>query len=333
MSVRDSLEVEDLSQGHIVGTLQIDTAHSITAVEARGVLDAIDRLAGEPFSLTVSFHYPHAPFTPAEPYASMYDPAEMPLPPSMNDPMERSPYQNANRNYSGPRYRDPENIRHFIATYYGLVKEIDDWVGKILDKLDQHGLTDKTLVIFVSDHGEMLGSHGMSAKNIFYEESVHVPFLMRLPGVITAGARVKDPVSTRDIFPTILDYLGQAPVEGINAESLRGVIEGRETRDFAVAEWRETRTVPTYMIRSGDWKLLISKLPDAPSIDALYNLADDPYEMHNLLFEGMPENHAMIAAGLKEKLISWLEEAGSPSVQGVRNRQLPTFASCNRFRG
>ena len=81
------------------------------------------------------------------------------------------------------------------------------------------------------------------------------------------------------------------------------------------------------MIRAGDWKLLISKLPDSKSIDALYNLEDDPYEMHNLLYDGMSETHAMIAAGLKDKLISWLEDAGSPSVQGVRNRQLPKFAS------
>ncbi len=71
----------------------------------------------------------------------------------------------------------------------------------------------------------MLGSHGMSRKSIFYEESVHVPFLMRLPGAIEAGTRIKSPVSTRDIFPTVLDYLGQPPVEKINSESLRGVID------------------------------------------------------------------------------------------------------------
>jgi len=320
----ESQDVGKVSQGHIHGALQIDTTKSITAMEAEGVMDAIDRLAGDPFSLTVSFHYPHPPFTPAEPYASMYDPGKMPLPPSMTDPMENSPYTNANKSYSGPRYRDPENIRHFIATYYGLVKEIDDWVGKILDRLDHHGLTDKTLVIFVSDHGEMLGSHGMSGKNIFYDESVQVPFLMRLPGVIPAGTRVQNPVSTRDIFPTIMDYLGQPYQKDLDSQSLRGVIEGREIRDFVVSEWREMSSVPTYMIRSGDWKLLISKLPDAKSKDALYNLKDDPFEMNNLLFKGMPEGHASVAVDLKSKLISWLKEVGSPSVQGVRDRALPS---------
>ena len=167
----------------------------------------------------------------------------------------------------------------------------------------------------------------MTAKNIFYEESVHVPFLMSLPGTIDAGTRITSPVSTRDIFPTIMDYLGQAPRENINSESLRGVIEGREARDFVVAEWREVPNVPTYMIRSGDWKLLISKIPDAASIDALYNLQDDPHELNNLLFDGMPESQARVAADLKLKLISWLEDVNSPSVQGVKDRELPEFSS------
>jgi arylsulfatase A-like enzyme len=322
LSDEQVLALGDPSQGDIQGTLLIDAAHSITAMEAGGVLDAIDRLAGEPFSLTVSFHYPHPPYTPSEPYASMYDPGKMPLPLSITDTMERSPYVDANKQYASPRYRDPDKVRHFIATYYGLVREIDDWVGKILDKLDQHGLADNTLVIFVSDHGEMLGSHGMTSKNIFYEESVHVPFLMRLPGSIAAGTRVKSPVSTRDIFPTIMDYLGQPYQKAINGKSLKAVIESRESRDFVVSEWREMSSVPTYMIRSGDWKLLISKLPDAGSVDALYNLENDPGEMNNLLFEGMPETHTQTATDLKNKLISWLEEVGSPSVQGVRDRAL-----------
>jgi len=327
LSTEEVVALGSPSQGDIHGTLQIDTVHSITAVEARGVLDAIDRFADEPFSLTVSFHYPHPPYTPAEPYASMYPAAEMPLPANILDDRQDSPYKDANKNYESPRYSDPEKVRHFIATYYGLIKEVDDWVGKILDKLDEHGLTDNTLVVFLSDHGEMLGSHGMTSKNIFYEESVHVPLLMRLPGTIAAGTRIEDPVSTRDTFPTVLDYLGQSPREGINSESLRGVIDGRETRDFAVAEWREDSKVPTYMIRSGDWKLLISKIPEAKSIDALYNLKADPHEMVNLLFEGMPESHALVAAELKSKLLSWLDDANSPSLQGVRDRRLPGAVS------
>ena len=94
-----------------------------------------------------------------------------------------------------------------------------------------------------------------------------------------------------------------------------------------MAECRPARNVPTYMIRSGDWKLLISRLPDADSMDALYNLATDPHEMDNLLYEGMPASDARVAAELKEKLLQWLEDANSPAVQGVRDRQLPSPSS------
>jgi len=323
LSVQEIQQLGKPSQGDIHGTLQLEAAQSITAMEAGGVIDAIDRLAGEPFSLTVSFHYPHPPFTPTEPYASMYSPPEMPLPSSMADEMENSPYTKSNKRLSNPQYQDPEKVRHFIANYYGLVREIDDWVGKILDRLDHHGLADKTMIIFVSDHGEMLGSHGMTSKNIFYEESVHVPFLIRLPGAIAAGTRISSAVSTRDIFPTVLDYLGQMPQKGINSESLRGVIEGRETRDLVVSEWRDMPSVPSYMVRSGDWKLLISRIPKAKSIDALYHLKDDPGELNNLLFEGMEAPQARVASELKSKLITWLEEVDSPSVQGVKDRKLP----------
>ncbi len=84
---------------------------------------------------------------------------------------------------------------------------------------------ENTLVIFTSDHGEMLGDHGMHSKMIFYEGSVHVPLLMRFPGRINPGTVVKEPVSTMDIFPTILDYMGMSipKCEGI---SLRTFIDG-----------------------------------------------------------------------------------------------------------
>ncbi|MCK4748173.1 MAG: sulfatase-like hydrolase/transferase, partial [Bacteroidales bacterium] len=83
------------------------------------------------------------------------------IPPvSLSDNMQNSPYKKANGRLGNPEYSDPEKIKYMISNYYGLVKEIDDWVGKIIEKLDELGLTENTLVIFTSDHGEMLGAHG-----------------------------------------------------------------------------------------------------------------------------------------------------------------------------
>ena len=130
------------------------------------------------------------------------------------------------------------------------------------------------LVIFTSDHGEMLGDHGMHGKNIFYEGSVHVPLLMRLPGVIPPNTVIQTPASHLDLFATILDYCGQ-PGHASEGSSLRPLIEGKEngTGRVVVSEWN-SKTVPGFMIFDGRWKFLCGRTADAPSLDALYDLQE-----------------------------------------------------------
>ena len=111
-------------------------------------------------------------------------------------------------------YRNPTIIQQMRSIYYGMVTEVDEWVGKILQRLDELGLANNTLVIFNSDHGEMLGDHGMHRKGVFYEGSAHVPLLMRLPGVIPANTVIQTPTSQIDLFATILDYCGQSSLRG-----------------------------------------------------------------------------------------------------------------------
>ena len=136
-----------------------------------------------------------------------------------------------------PQYADPEKIKYMTANYYAFVKEIDVWLGQILDKVDALGLADNTLIIFTSDHGEMLGAHGMREKNVFYEESVHVPLMIRFPGRIKRGTVVSEPVSHIDLHATITDYLGAGrhPSDGA---SLRRYIENETDENaYAVSEW------------------------------------------------------------------------------------------------
>ena len=143
------------------------------------------------------------------------------------------------------------------SIYYGMVTEVDDGVGKILKRLDDLELADNTLVVFTSDHGEMLGEHGMHGKFVFYEGSVHVPLLLRLPGAIAPGTVIKAPSSHLDLFSTILDYCGKSG-NASEGSSLRPLIEGR-------------------------WKLLYGRAANAPSLDALYDLQTDPHEVNNLI--------------------------------------------------
>ena len=146
----------------------VPAEHTVTAFQAQLTLEALERLAkqDQPFSLHCSFHCPHSPITPSEPYASMYRPDTMIPPVSIDDPMDNSPYVKENGRSRLPQYADPEKIKYMIANYYAFVKEIDVWVGKILDKVDELGLADNTLIVFTSDHGEMLGAHGMRERRM-----------------------------------------------------------------------------------------------------------------------------------------------------------------------
>lgn len=299
--------------------------HTITAYQAKLTLASLETLAkeGRPFSLHCSFHCPHAPITPSEPFASLFDPQNMPVPASIGDSMENSPYVQENGRTKLPQYADPEMIKYMVANYYAFVAEIDHWVGRMLDKLDELGLAANTLVVFTSDHGEMLGAHGMREKNVFYEESVHVPLLLRLPGQIKPGTVVGAPVSHLDLFATIFDYLGGGR-HASDGESLRRHIEGTDAAKdpFAVAEWNWRGPVqPNLMVRTRGWKYFIPNTAGSKVMNVLYDLQKDPHELDNLL-GGNPqaETYRKQAEYMRGLLVRWLEETRSPHVDEVRRR-------------
>jgi arylsulfatase A-like enzyme len=248
----------------------------------------------------------------------MYPAAAMPVPASIDDPRTNSPYLKPPRD---PAYRDPQKVQQMISDYYGLVTEVDDWIGRVLNRLEELGLADHTLVVFTSDHGEMLSDHGIAQKFVFYEGSVHIPLLMRLPGAIPAGTVVKAPVSHVDLFATILDYCGIAAPTS-EGTSLRGLIEGKDrgAGRFVVSEWASP-TVPGFMVYDGRWKFLFGRSAEARSLDALYDLQSDPSELHNLL--GSNPDRAKYrgeAERLKGLLITWLQRVHSPCLEGVKAR-------------
>jgi len=311
----------NLNQPDLHGVSVIPAEHSFTAFQSKQVIDAIERLKDKPFSLQLNLHFPHAPMLPVEPYASMYKAEDMPVAASINDSMENSPYKGANGRIRLSEYRDPVKVQHMTAAYYALIHELDDWMGKIFAKLDEHNLTEKTLVIFTSDHGEMLGAHGMREKNVFYEESAHIPLLVRLPDAIKQNIEVEGGVSTLDLFSTILDYLdaGQHPSNG---KSLRGLIEGTDTAhgEYVVTEWDYNGPVqPNYMVRKGDWKLMVPYSKDSPAVSVLYNLNTDPHEMNNLIGRNpnKEKHHVEKALELRSDLLTWLQQRDSKRVGSV----------------
>lgn len=313
---------KSLSQADIHGVLDLPAEYTITAIQGKQGIEALERLKDEQFILTCSFHCPHVPITPSEPYASMYKAKNMPVPKSIGDTRDNSPYSTGKEI---PPYNNPEKVQYMVANYNAFVTEIDDWVGKILNKLDELGLSDNTLVIFVSDHGEMLGAHGMRGKFNFYEESVRVPFLIRFPGHIQAGQDISTPVSILNIFPTILDYAGirNIPTDGY---SLKDLMEGSGTPkyDFAVSEWEwENSSIPSIMIRTKDWKLMTTHREGDRNVEVLFDLNKDPYEMNNLLGTNPNrKDYEKKAEELRSKLVSYLNDVNYPLVEGVENRVL-----------
>ena len=156
--------------------------------DGTAALAALDRLATnpQPFVLTASFHNPHAPMVATGLYYDYYKALEtnMFLPPNLSGTdMTNSAWTK----HGDPDYQDPAKVKEWMVSYYALCEEVDHYVGLLLNKLDEKGIASNTFVIFVSDHGEMLGAHGMREKNVFLEESAHVPLLMRFPGKIKAG--------------------------------------------------------------------------------------------------------------------------------------------------
>jgi arylsulfatase A-like enzyme len=313
------------TQPDLHGVLKTPAEHSFTAFQAKQTIEALERNKNNTFSITCSFHFPHAPMLPVKPYPEMYPVKDMPVPVSIADPMSNSPYASQNGRLNNPEYADPEKIKYLISDYYALVTEIDDWVGKILDKLTELGLDDNTLVIFTSDHGEMLGAHGMREKNVFYEESAHIPLMIRFPGHIKPGTTVDGYVSNIDLFATINDYLNM-PEYPSDGQSLRGLIEGTDLThgQYVVTEWlyNEDRT-PAYMILKDGWKLFIPYSTESKVINTLYNLKEDPYEMNNLLGNN-PERQKFQqkAEELRDDLLVWLKKHHSKFYEGVKARNL-----------
>jgi arylsulfatase A-like enzyme len=304
------------SQQDQFGLVHVPKEHSLGAFPTNRAVKALDDLQHGPFSLTCSIGPPHPPFLNVEPYWGMYPWQDMPLPKNFSHDLRDSPYRE--RAATMAFYHDADRVKRFESIYYGMVKEVDDQIGRILRRLDELKLTDNTLVVFTADHGEMMGSHGLVSKMVLHEEAVHVPLLIRMPGAIKPGMVIRDPVSGLDLFSTILDYLNASspPRDG---DSLRQLLTGKSAAtDFRVAEWG-VRNQPSFMVRTRDSKLLIADSPESRAVDALYDLKNDPYEMRNLLAETASRPRA---EEMKERLLDWLRRVHSPALEPVKNRRL-----------
>jgi arylsulfatase A-like enzyme len=237
---------------------------------------------GVPFSRGRGFH------APPEKLERM-NLEEMPLPLFQGSDLEtQQALREVAHQTTRPRGPSEYPARQMMAAYYASIEMIDDQVGRVLDALERTGQRENTLVIFTSDHGEMLGDHGLFAKGCrFYEGAVHVPLLFSWPARFRPGLRSSALVELTDIVPTLLDAVGIPPPDSVQGQSLLRILTGEADpslhRPFVRSEYHDALLVnapkPTHanMFFDGRWKLVTYHGVGGE----LYDSADDPHEFRN----------------------------------------------------
>jgi choline-sulfatase len=260
-----------------------------------------ERQDDDPFFLWVNFFDPHHPFVAPQEYLDGYDPEALPGPVGFAGELDTKPeiqrmaseqsYAGHARGYTS---YEGDEVKRVIAAYYAMVTLIDDEVKRILDRLEALGLADDTLVIFTSDHGEMLGDHQLLLKGpMLYDCAVRVPLIMRWPGRLPAGERRSELVQWIDLTSTFLDVVGMEAMPTAQGTSLLPLARGdagAESRGWALCEYINSGhpyDPPIYltMLRTGDHKLIVQHGPPATCRERtgeLYDMKADPDELTNL---------------------------------------------------
>jgi arylsulfatase A-like enzyme len=247
-----------------------------------------------PWLMSVNIFQPHHPFWPTKDYLAHYDPDKMPSPKYQDGELESKPvFQRIDHQgaYGGTALSfaktDDLTHRRITAAYYAMIEQVDTEVGRMMKTLEDTGQADNTIVIYMSDHGEMLGDHGIYLKGpYFYDCMMRVPLIIRWPARYKAGLRSDALVEMVDLVPTLLDAAGIPIYSGVQGRSLTPVLTGQTTqhRDSIYAEHFDSsslyQTPPmAASVRTERYKLSYFQNFAAGE---LYDLQKDPGEVENL---------------------------------------------------
>jgi len=288
----------------------------------------LEQNRNNPFILYINFLEPHMPFW--GPLNGMYKPEEVILPESFDDPLEENEplsyklkKENIRKNYG----ETEDDFRKLTARYWGLASQVDLSIGAILDKLRDLGLDENTIVVFTSDHGDMMGAHRLVAKTVMYQEAIRIPLMIKIPSIDVKPGIIESQVSQIDILPTILDLMKGERNSKLQGKSLLPLISGEKTaEDYVFIEWNSNRNAEdgslpksklapaeeiaraeksnTRTVISPDgWKLCLSELDNSQ----LFDLNTDPWEKTNLFTQ--PEFREKIVF-LANKIYEWQKLTG-----------------------
>ena len=296
---------------------------------------------GEPFALWVSFPDPHEPWEVPRQYADMFPREKIELPPWRDDEFTdgTAPERNvALYEMMGIREDSEEDVYGVVGVYHAMIRFMDEEIGKILDTLDETGLSENTVVVFCSDHGDFMGEHAMQCKGgVFYDCLTRVPLIVSWPSQLPSDVRDDSMANLIDLVPTLFQLQGIPIPRSMHGKPLPTVTDA-EPRDATFSEygsggpefrlpdleklekpygrralmrslqWREAGG-RRKMVRTKTWKYVHDPMGDK---DELYDLVNDPWELTNVATD--PANKAILA-DLAIKLADWsIDTEDSPPV-------------------
>ena len=321
----------------------VTSEHGLTGFTADQALRFFRQYAGRPWFLHLSFQRPHPPLIVAEPYHDLYRLEDVPdfrALKSRDDERATHPFMPFRLERLEMNPKLPQDIRHpndsrawrqARATYYGLITELDHNIGRLFAALKEQRVYDETLIVFTSDHGEMLGDHWCWGKETPFDAAVRVPMIVKSP-LAAPGARgrvVEAFTEHVDVMPTVLDHLGAEIPLQCDGRSLRTFLE-----NGTPAKWRDTarweydfRNVKDpgvegrfgisldecclAVVRSSTEKYVhFAGLPPL-----YYNLAADPHELRNLA--GDPA-HAAAERDMARRMLSWRMAFNRRELTGIK---------------
>lgn len=260
-----------------------------TAFAAEETIEFLRRRRKGPFFCAAGFYAPHAPLNPPERFVDMYKTEDMPLP-------KRRPGEN----FKNTQDSQWKKVRAF---YYALITHIDEEIGKIMDELDSLNLTQDTIIIFTSDHGDNLGDHGLIGKSQAYDSSSRVPLLVSYPANVSEGQRKGEIVESVDIAPTVLDWCGVQIPPFMQGRSFRSLLErGRGNymeRTSAFIEHRKPFLEAYKAVRTRDYLYIVRD----DGREELFDLQRDPHQLENIV--NKPDGEEPLVQLRKELIDRW----------------------------
>jgi|TARA_R100001143_G_scaffold58860_1_gene57051 arylsulfatase A-like enzyme len=300
---------------------QVKEEHSETPYMTRRAMQFIEEQGERPWVLHLSFIKPHWPYVAPAPYHDMYTANDiLPVKRSSGEKDDPHPVFRGFMDYTPSKTFSEDGVREkVIPTYMGLITQIDDQIGRLMQFLEETGRDKDTLIVFTSDHGDYLGDHWLGDKELFHDTVVKVPLIVVDPSAEadqTRGTSSNEIVEAVDLLPTFLNALDlPIPMEWLEGQSLLPLLHGRSqgwSKDMAVSEntfaFRDCVRLPIgapvdrcnmTMVRTHEWKYVhVDGLPPM-----LFDLVNDPDELCDL---GKSPSHASVREQMQRRLLDWL---------------------------